>query len=97
MQALVAAKKEAELFNGEIVCQKRALKDLQKDMQAMQKRHDGQMARIKASKFPVAQVMFLKLAPPWPLLGCLCPPYSFALVPCCATSGNLVRLLSRFA
>lgn len=52
-----AAKKEAELLSDELDSQKRALRDLQKDMQAMQKRHDAQIAQIKASKFPLVQVM----------------------------------------
>ena len=56
MQEVDAANSQAELLIEELVVQKRAVKQLQKDLQAMQKVHDTQMDRIRKSKFPATQV-----------------------------------------
>ena len=67
MQALISAKSEAALLAEEVDSHKMAVKDLQKDMQRMQDKYERQLTRIKASKFPVAQVMLWKHAIHWPL------------------------------
>lgn len=70
MQDVAAANSQAELLIDELAVQKRAVKQLQKDLQAMKKVHDTQVDRIRTSKFPAAQVSLPGLGASLCFLAC---------------------------
>ncbi|KAL3138393.1 hypothetical protein ABBQ32_006194 [Trebouxia sp. C0010 RCD-2024] len=54
-QEVAAAKSQAQLLLDQLALQKQALKQLQDDLQAGQRKHEHQLTRMRESKFPAAQ------------------------------------------
>lgn len=61
MQEAAAANTQAKLLCEELVLEKQAVKQALEDLRAHQQHNKEQIARIRASKFPAAQVRLRRL------------------------------------